>query len=242
MILLTSLKWKTPLSGNMNVVRCSVLFSGGIHLANLPWTFCFDLYVWYINSCAHQPEAQILTFTMGAWCWLLAWWTWPDLLTRFALCLNHREYREHVKDLSCLSKNLSQIVIVDNNPFSFLLQPLNGITCVPFSAGQPYDDQVLQILPLWIEKHYHLHNFMIISTWHSLILSKAFGGSPSSTQAPFSAKRCTASLVWEIPHARMVSNARYTHQWQRRLIHNPGIHLMEVETLIRHRATQARDS
>lgn len=47
-----------------------------------------------------------------------------------------------MKDLSCLSKDLSRVVIVDNNPFSFLLQPLNGIPCVPFSAGLPYDDQV----------------------------------------------------------------------------------------------------
>ncbi|XP_030440979.2 uncharacterized protein LOC115663063 [Syzygium oleosum] len=65
------------------------------------------------------------------------------------------EYREHVKDLSCLSKNLSRIVIVDNNPFSFLLQPLNGIPCVPFSAGQPYDDQLLVVL-LPLLKHLSL--------------------------------------------------------------------------------------
>ncbi|KAJ4850032.1 hypothetical protein Tsubulata_040848 [Turnera subulata] len=59
------------------------------------------------------------------------------------------EHREHVKDLSCLSKDLCRIVIVDNNPFSFLLQPLNGIPCVPFSAGQPHDDHLLDVvLPL----------------------------------------------------------------------------------------------
>ncbi|KAK6145503.1 hypothetical protein DH2020_022323 [Rehmannia glutinosa] len=59
------------------------------------------------------------------------------------------EYREHVKDLSCLSKDFCRTVIVDNNPFSFLLQPLNGIPCVPFSAGQPQDEQLLEvILPL----------------------------------------------------------------------------------------------
>ncbi|CAL9197153.1 unnamed protein product [Musa hybrid cultivar] len=59
------------------------------------------------------------------------------------------EHREHVKDLSCVSKDLSRIVIVDNNPFSFLLQPLNGIPCVPFSASQPCDDQLMGvILPL----------------------------------------------------------------------------------------------
>ncbi|KAF7830941.1 CTD nuclear envelope phosphatase 1-like protein [Senna tora] len=59
------------------------------------------------------------------------------------------EYREHVKDLSCISKDLCRIVIVDNNPFSFLLQPLNGIPCIPFSADQPHDTQLLDvILPL----------------------------------------------------------------------------------------------
>jgi RNA polymerase II subunit A small phosphatase-like protein len=55
---------------------------------------------------------------------------------------NFREYREHVKDLSCLSKDFQRIVLVDNNPYSFLLQPLNGIPCITFSAGQPVDDQV----------------------------------------------------------------------------------------------------
>ncbi|KAK1355141.1 carboxy-terminal domain RNA polymerase II polypeptide A small phosphatase 1-like [Heracleum sosnowskyi] len=56
------------------------------------------------------------------------------------------EYREHVKDLSCISKDFCRIVIVDNNPFSFLLQPVNGIPCIPFSAGQPHDEQLLQVL------------------------------------------------------------------------------------------------
>ncbi|CAI9762243.1 unnamed protein product [Fraxinus pennsylvanica] len=59
------------------------------------------------------------------------------------------EYREHVKDLSCISKDPCRVVIVDNNPFSFLLQPLNGFPCIPFSAGQPRDEQLLEvILPL----------------------------------------------------------------------------------------------
>ncbi|KAJ9180573.1 hypothetical protein P3X46_008796 [Hevea brasiliensis] len=77
-----------------------------------------------------------------------------DVEKRFSLRLYRPStvstaYREHVKDLSCLSKDLCQIVIVDNNPFSFLLQPLNGIPCIPFSAGQPYDNQLLDVvLPL----------------------------------------------------------------------------------------------
>ncbi|ONK77042.1 uncharacterized protein A4U43_C02F2500 [Asparagus officinalis] len=65
------------------------------------------------------------------------------------------EYREHVKDLSCISKDLCRIVIVDNNPFSFLLQPLNGIPCIPFSAGQPYDGQLMGVL-LPLLKHLSL--------------------------------------------------------------------------------------
>lgn len=65
------------------------------------------------------------------------------------------EYREHVKDLSCLSKDLCRTVIVDNNPFSFLLQPLNGIPCIPFSAGQQHDNQLLNVL-LPLLKHLSL--------------------------------------------------------------------------------------
>ncbi|GJW97534.1 CTD nuclear envelope phosphatase 1 [Tanacetum coccineum] len=55
------------------------------------------------------------------------------------------EYQEHVKDLSFVSTDFCRMVIVDNNPFSFLLQPVNRIPCIPFSAGQPRDDQDLPI-------------------------------------------------------------------------------------------------
>ncbi|XP_010517420.1 PREDICTED: CTD nuclear envelope phosphatase 1 homolog isoform X1 [Camelina sativa] len=72
--------------------------------------------------------------------------------------LNHRlyrpstistQYRDHVKDLLCVSKNMCRTVIVDNNPYCFLLQPLNGIPCESFSAEQPNDTQLLDVvLPL----------------------------------------------------------------------------------------------
>jgi len=65
------------------------------------------------------------------------------LMLNFMVLHLYREYRDHVKDLSCISQDLCRVVIVDNNPFSFLLQPLNGIPCVPFSAGQPHDNQVV---------------------------------------------------------------------------------------------------
>ncbi|KAK8950472.1 hypothetical protein KSP40_PGU006454 [Platanthera guangdongensis] len=39
--------------------------------------------------------------------------------------------------------------MVDNNRFSFLLQPVNGIPCFPFSSAQPRDEQLLKVvLPL----------------------------------------------------------------------------------------------
>ncbi|GJT84353.1 leucine-rich repeat-containing protein, partial [Tanacetum coccineum] len=55
------------------------------------------------------------------------------------------EYWEHVKDLFFVSTDFCRMVIVDNNPFSFLLQPVNRIPCIPFSAGQPRDDRGGQI-------------------------------------------------------------------------------------------------
>ncbi|KAJ4978089.1 hypothetical protein NE237_008869 [Protea cynaroides] len=79
------------------------------------------------------------------------------------------EYREHVKDLSSLSKDLCRIVLVDNNPFSFLLQPLNGIPCVPFSAGQPHDEQLLDVL-LPLLKHLSLQKDVQIIYLESLAL------------------------------------------------------------------------
>ena len=71
--------------------------------------------------------------------------------------IHHRLYRQacvktpirdHVKDISRLGRDLSATVIVDNNPFSFLLQPHNGIPIVSFT-GDPGDDGLLrQLLPV----------------------------------------------------------------------------------------------
>ncbi|GJP43491.1 hypothetical protein CLOM_g2944 [Closterium sp. NIES-68] len=54
--------------------------------------------------------------------------------------------RQHVKDLSVLGRDLRRTVIIDNNPFAFLLQPVNGIPCVPFFGGEGSDRQLLQVL------------------------------------------------------------------------------------------------
>lgn len=57
-------------------------------------------------------------------------------------------WHNYVKDLSKLGRDLRRTVLVDNSPLSFLLQPANGIPCVPFKGG-PGDEQLLNvILPL----------------------------------------------------------------------------------------------
>lgn len=104
-----------------------------------------------------------------------------------------REYREHVKDLSCISKDLCRTVIVDNNPFSFLLQPLNGIPCIPFSAGQPHDEQVFFANPKKKKLNFlvetlglsYLSCLIFVST-----LVSAFGSYPTTSEAPFAAEGC----------------------------------------------------
>lgn len=42
----------------------------------------------------------------------------------------------YVKDLSKLNRSLSEVVIVDNNPYSFQCQPDNGIQCLDFYFDQ----------------------------------------------------------------------------------------------------------
>ncbi|CAI5534715.1 unnamed protein product [Closterium sp. Naga37s-1] len=54
--------------------------------------------------------------------------------------------RQHVKDLAVLGRGLRRTVIIDNNPFAFLLQPVNGVPCVPFFGGEGSDRQLLQVL------------------------------------------------------------------------------------------------
>uniref|UniRef100_A0A2P2JR80 FCP1 homology domain-containing protein n=1 Tax=Rhizophora mucronata TaxID=61149 RepID=A0A2P2JR80_RHIMU len=95
-----------------------------------------------------------------------------DTDSRFSLRLYRpstisTEYREHVKDLCCLAKDPCRIVIVDNNPFSFLLQPLNGIPCVPFSVGQPRDTQVSKSKSLKIQSQFCILFVQMLTTFSS---------------------------------------------------------------------------
>ena len=46
--------------------------------------------------------------------------------------------RDNVKDLGRLNRDLARVVLVDDNAWSFLLQPANGVPAVPY-LGSPHD-------------------------------------------------------------------------------------------------------
>jgi Dullard-like phosphatase family protein len=64
------------------------------------------------------------------------------MLFREATCSSQR--RDHVKDLGRLGRDPGRMVLVDNNPYSFLLQPANGVPCLPFH-GDTQDSQLMQV-------------------------------------------------------------------------------------------------
>ena len=90
-------------------------------------------FMWMLNA----PGAALLTSTCR-----LSFSPVPPLPPSLPPSLNRSPQRDHVKDLSRLGRDLRRTVIVDNNPFSFLLQPENGVPCVPFFGHQADDMQV----------------------------------------------------------------------------------------------------
>lgn len=67
----------------------------------------------------------------------------------------HHLFRTHctlinncfVKDLSLLGRDLSRVIIVDNSPNSFALQPDNGILIQTW-LGDPADTRLYQLMPI----------------------------------------------------------------------------------------------
>lgn len=60
------------------------------------------------------------------------------------VCLAAHEVFLILQDLSRLGCDLARTVLVDNSPFSFLLQPSNGLPVRPFS-GQSLDTDLLTV-------------------------------------------------------------------------------------------------
>ncbi|KAI8056732.1 HAD-like domain-containing protein [Syncephalis plumigaleata] len=53
---------------------------------------------------------------------------------------------KHVKDLTHLNRDLSQVIIMDSNPEAFSLQPENGVAVPPWT-GDPSDRYLFDIIP-----------------------------------------------------------------------------------------------
>lgn len=66
--------------------------------------------------------------------------------------IQHRLYREHctrlnskiyAKDLRILGRNLSQVILIDNSPFSYIFQLPNAIPILSYYSGE--DTELLKL-------------------------------------------------------------------------------------------------
>ena len=75
-----------------------------------------------------------------------------DELDPEGVLVHHRLYRDHcvrlnpkifAKDLSIINRPLSQMVLVDNSPLSYLYQVENGVPLLPYYSGE--DTELLRL-------------------------------------------------------------------------------------------------
>ena len=96
----------------------------------------------------------------------------------------HRDYHHHlltrhhctlmdsafVKDLSFLGRPLSRVIIVDNSPVAYVLQPRNAVPCTSW-FGDPGDCELLEILQLLQHCAVCPDVFAILDPYHQLLES-----------------------------------------------------------------------
>ncbi|KAI8322644.1 hypothetical protein GQ54DRAFT_259659 [Martensiomyces pterosporus] len=79
-----------------------------------------------------------------------------DLLDSQKKYISARFFREsciphdtsYAKDLAAIDQDLSQIVLIDNSPLSYFINPTNGIPIQPWVNSDPKDEALLDLLPL----------------------------------------------------------------------------------------------
>jgi len=118
---------------------------------------CVDVYVLkrpHVDEFLAQvgPRFEVVVFTAS-----LAKYADPllDLLDARTGAFRWRLFRDacvafegnYVKDLQCLGRPLSDSIIVDNSPHSYVFQPDNAVPVSTF-IDDPADTELLQILPL----------------------------------------------------------------------------------------------
>ncbi|KAI7832038.1 HAD-like domain-containing protein [Kickxella alabastrina] len=80
-----------------------------------------------------------------------------DLLDSQGKYISARYFREscvphdssYAKDLSAIDPDLSQIVLVDNSPLSYFINPTNGIPIQPWVNSDPKDEACWIFCPCW---------------------------------------------------------------------------------------------
>ncbi|XP_050367366.1 uncharacterized protein LOC126785769, partial [Argentina anserina] len=102
----------------------------------------------FLQKLAEKYEVVVFTAGMREYASLVL-----DRLDRHDVIISHRLYRDSckevngklVKDLSGLGRDLRSVVIVDDNPNSYVLQPENGIPVRPFIYDMP-DGELRKLL------------------------------------------------------------------------------------------------
>ncbi|KAH0479149.1 MAG: hypothetical protein KVP17_004778 [Porospora cf. gigantea B] len=115
-----------------------------IHVAKRPYTDSF------LEFCAKHFEVVIFTASMEKYACPVV-----DVLDPNKKLFHGRLFRQHctpqadnfVKDLSTLGRELAQVVIVDNSPAAFALQPDNAIQILSW-FDDPDDRELLDLIPI----------------------------------------------------------------------------------------------
>ena len=117
------------------------------------------------HSNVKVRSSRCCAFPAASWCHSRHWvpmmcapcgvWLWPAYITHLCtFCHNSLHTSQpcltlvvSMQDLSLLKCDLARTVLVDDSPFSFLMQPSNGLPIRPFT-GQPSDQDLLTVRSL----------------------------------------------------------------------------------------------
>lgn len=103
----------------------------------------------FIRKVAEKYEVVVFTASLSKYADPLLDKLDPQRLMKSRLfreaCVQH--YGNYVKDLSQLGRGMTQTLIIDNSPYSYIFQPENAI---PISSwfSDPNDRQLYEILPI----------------------------------------------------------------------------------------------
>jgi len=115
----------------------------------------------FLQRCGQQFEVVVFTASLAKYADPVL-----DLLDSTKV-VNHRLFREactnykgnFVKDMSRLGRELSQCIIIDNSPSSYLFHPENAIPCESWYDDE-HDTELLDLIPI-LEKMARVDNICV---------------------------------------------------------------------------------